>query len=265
MSMTRVFRSRFTLIELLIVITIIAILVAMLLPALSRARDKAHIVLCIANCKQVGTALSSYADDSSGNYPHRTTFYTIDVAVEVPPGSGTFRCDIRDALLEYGGSSDIYYCSITSRTDPNDAVYPPGTPMINERINPDSQSFWLHEPAGNLWQSSIGILAGLDPQALGTDFYEVSGGATGPVFEPILTNRSVDADTVIATEWCESYTVESNGDAFNPGYGMHHDGPLDCRGSARVHADGSAKWLKRTDPAYEAQWTRGPGQIYWFW
>ena len=59
----------FTLIELLVVIAIIAILAAMLLPAVSKSKGKALRVACISNIKQVGLGVLLWAQDQEGKFP----------------------------------------------------------------------------------------------------------------------------------------------------------------------------------------------------
>ena len=82
-------QGAFTLIELLVVIAIIAILAAMLLPALSSAKQKAWMISCTSNLHQIGLGLRMFADENNEYYPKSGTRILWDaVDVSPPKGSG---------------------------------------------------------------------------------------------------------------------------------------------------------------------------------
>ncbi|MGI5925063.1 MAG: DUF1559 domain-containing protein [Lentisphaeria bacterium] len=93
-------KRHFTLIELLVVIAIIAILAAMLLPALAKARNKAQNMSCISNLKQIGLASNMYTDD---NEP-RIVSYSSSGNKETPYWG--------DSLLPYTGDLKVFKCPL---------------------------------------------------------------------------------------------------------------------------------------------------------
>ncbi len=66
-------KNGFTLVELLVVIGIIAVLVAMLLPALNKARQQAVRISCLSNLRQLGMMFHMYAQDNKGSLPYCTS------------------------------------------------------------------------------------------------------------------------------------------------------------------------------------------------
>lgn len=114
MKQTRVF----TLIELLVVIAIIAILAAMLLPALSKAREKARAISCTSNLKQVGVGLTMYLDDNEGFLPN--AYWDSGVGAWRPVNT------YRGQMDSYVGDSKTWLCPskpLTSALAANSSNY----------------------------------------------------------------------------------------------------------------------------------------------
>jgi prepilin-type N-terminal cleavage/methylation domain-containing protein/prepilin-type processing-associated H-X9-DG protein len=117
-------RRGFTLIELLVVVAIIALLIAILLPSLGRARENAKKTACASNLRQLGIAASVYATEFEGLLPPELFAWRGVNNTQTPQNYTPGRTyTVRDASAGFWYSFAIlYYGNVTGATPPSGAV-----------------------------------------------------------------------------------------------------------------------------------------------